>query len=59
MMSGYYDSLEIDEFWTYAEKKKNKVTQEMIREYTEHQFEHGDKSHFKIEDEKPGDEFQS
>jgi putative transposase len=35
------------------------VTQEMIREYIEHQFEHGDKNHFKIEDEKPGDEFQS
>jgi putative transposase len=35
------------------------VTQEMIREYIEHQFEHGDKAHFKIEDEKPGDEFQS
>jgi putative transposase len=35
------------------------VTQEMIREYIEHQFEHGDKSHFKIEDEKSGNEFQS
>jgi putative transposase len=27
------------------------VTQEMIREYIEHQFEHGEKGHFKIEDE--------
>jgi putative transposase len=35
------------------------VTQEMIREYIEHQFEHGDKAHFKIEDEKPSNEFQS
>ncbi|MDR0689063.1 MAG: transposase [Spirochaetaceae bacterium] len=25
------------------------VTQEMIREYIEHQFEHGDKKNFKIE----------
>jgi putative transposase len=28
------------------------VTQEMIREYIEHQFEHGDKKNFKIEDER-------
>ena len=35
------------------------VTQEMIREYIEHQFEHGDKKHFKIADEGQGDEFQS
>jgi hypothetical protein len=35
------------------------VTQEMIREYIEHQFKHGDKNDFKIEDEKPGDKFQS
>jgi putative transposase len=27
------------------------VTQDMIREYIEHQFEHGDKKNFKIEDE--------
>jgi putative transposase len=36
------------------------VTQEMIREYIEHQFEHGDKKHFKIEGEESSrDEFQS
>jgi putative transposase len=35
------------------------VMQEMIREYIEHQFEHGDKNHFKIEDERSRDEFQS
>jgi putative transposase len=35
------------------------VTQEMIKEYIEHQFEHGDKESFKIEDEGTGDEFQS
>jgi putative transposase len=35
------------------------VTQEMIGEYIEHQFEHGDKKHFKIEGEGAGkDEFQ-
>jgi putative transposase len=35
------------------------VAQEMIREYKEHQFEHGDKKNFKIEDETSKDEFQS
>jgi putative transposase len=35
------------------------VTQEMIREYIEHQFEHGDKKNFKIEDDTTKDEFQS
>jgi putative transposase len=35
------------------------VTQEMIREYIEQQFEHGDKKNFKIADEGSGDEFQS
>ena len=35
------------------------VTEEMIRGYIEHQFEHGDKNHFKIEDEGRRDEFQS
>jgi putative transposase len=36
------------------------VTQEMIREYIEHQFEHGDKKHFRIEGEESSrDEFQS
>jgi putative transposase len=35
------------------------ATQEMIREYIEHQFEHGDKKNFKIEDDASKDEFQS
>jgi putative transposase len=35
------------------------VTQEMIRGYIEHQFEHGDKKNFKIEDDGAKDEFQS
>jgi putative transposase len=35
------------------------VTQEMIREYIEHQFEHGDKKNFKIEEEGSRVEFQS
>jgi putative transposase len=36
------------------------VTQETVREYIEHQFEHGDKKHFKIEGEDNAEnEFQS
>jgi putative transposase len=35
------------------------VTQDMIREYIEHPFEHGDKKNFKIEDDASKDEFQS
>jgi putative transposase len=35
------------------------VTQDMIGEYIEHQFEHGDKKNFNIEDDASKDEFQS
>jgi putative transposase len=35
------------------------VTEEMIREYIKYQFGHGDKDHFKIEEEGSGDECQS